>query len=1205
LITVALLSAIVTTIVLLLSNINKKGNLKGTASTFLGLAAGVTLLAAAVSILAGLDSDKMLMAVGAVIVLMAAVALLSIVGGKVKLPLKTVLSMTVLLIAVAGIVTIMSLLNVGDEVLKNATALSELLLALAAAFWIISKAEGFKDVKKTATSLAIIVVVAALFSGILALMRLMDVGDNVLKNATALSELLLALAASFWIISKADGFKDVKSTGIVIGEIVVTAALFSGILALMRLMDVGDNVLKNATALSVLLLSMSGAFWILSNADGFQNSWGTTLITLAGIVAATALFGLILAMMNSLNVGEHVIANAVALGILMLAMSIVFAIITGVSVISGDFTSTLSAIGNFLILIGGLYLILIAMQGLNKLLGVDASTFMNETVPMFQAIGGAIGGFIGEFVEGVVGPILDLIPRAGEALGGFFSGILTALDGFKGREGEADVIMKLAGALLAITAAELLDQLIIFHGEKTVLDFVTTELPLLAVGVTAFANGIKDLTEDDIAKAGYAADMIGKLVNIAPRTGGLVQLLAGDQAKGFETLATNMPKMAVGVAAFAATILASKSAFTEENIAAVGNAAKMIDAIVNVVPPEGGLLQGIIGAPDLKKFGDNLPGLGTGVKGFTDAIKGIQIDETVVKNAGLAADAAAKITAAAPKEGGWFQDIFGEVDLEKFAENLPRLGKGLAGFMNKVASTKADQTSVDNALRLGQMLTGLNNSIPMEGSALYKFFVGDQSFGSYITNLKQFADAIKYFVEGIKDLDRQEVLNTKRVILDLTDLVQIAEQHPIEHLSMMMFDASSMVSGALTQFVNITGNQADLDKLSENAFKWANSFAEGFGDKAPFMAAKAVEVANQIVQALLAETSDDAIPGKFFGVGYEYGEKLQNGFSSESHKKDIVSSLAKTVGGFADDLKTEELQDKFVGVGKWILVRIKRGLSDSETVTSLKTAAKTNGPEKVKNTWDEYLDDFETVGKNFLAGLRDGINNAYWKNQIYNASYSAGSYAEQGIRDALDINSPSKVGEDLGGYFGQGFAGGIKESGSLVEKISGLLGGNALSSLKDSLSGSVSGLFGDAFANFDLNSMLGGSDVLSNLFGGIDLSSLLGGDSLTITPVLDLSQVESQMGDLGSLFGNETINLGTNGTFDLASATQQSANLTGGLDLNTMFGNLSQQMADFMNTPNVSNTNTFNITGDDPQAIADAVSKVLNEQTQREAVVWA
>ena len=85
----------------------------------------------------------------------------------------------------------------------------------------------------------------------------------------------------------------------------------------------------------------------------------------------------------------------------------------------------------------------------------------------------------------------------------------------------------------------------------------------------------------------------------------------------------------------------------------------------------------------------------------------------------------------------------------------------------------------------------------------------------------------------------------------------------------------------------------------------------------------------------------------------------------------------------------------------------------------------------------------------------------------------------------------------------------------------------------------------------------------------------------------------------------EGLDLGATGTLGLASSAQNSGFSLGNFDFSSAFSGLSKQMADFINTPNTAITNTFNITGDNPQAIANEVSKIISKQTQRESAVWA
>lgn len=85
---------------------------------------------------------------------------------------------------------------------------------------------------------------------------------------------------------------------------------------------------------------------------------------------------------------------------------------------------------------------------------------------------------------------------------------------------------------------------------------------------------------------------------------------------------------------------------------------------------------------------------------------------------------------------------------------------------------------------------------------------------------------------------------------------------------------------------------------------------------------------------------------------------------------------------------------------------------------------------------------FQVDGNNLAVGMINGIYSRV--QDAYDAGYQLGSDAERGVRDAGDINSPSKVFEKLGGYLGEGFVEGIESKYSQVTDAARLMTQHAI-----------------------------------------------------------------------------------------------------------------------------------------------------------------
>lgn len=147
------------------------------------------------------------------------------------------------------------------------------------------------------------------------------------------------------------------------------------------------------------------------------------------------------------------------------------------------------------------------------------------------------------------------------------------------------------------------------------------------------------------------------------------------------------------------------------------------------------------------------------------------------------------------------------------------------------------------------------------------------------------------------------------------------------------------------------------------------------------------------------------------------------------------------------------------------------------------------------------------IGKFLIEGLIIGI-----KNMLSSAKDSIKDFGKgvlETFKDILGIHSPSKEAEAIGDYFGLGLIAGLRGVSDQVDKSAEQMGNGALSSLKN---------------------------AVSNIDTETDISS-----QVTITPVLDLSNVEQDAGKIGDLLNtNKTIELAN--TAKISSAAVESVN---------------------------------------------------------------
>ena len=195
------------------------------------------------------------------------------------------------------------------------------------------------------------------------------------------------------------------------------------------------------------------------------------------------------------------------------------------------------------------------------------------------------------------------------------------------------------------------------------------------------------------------------------------------------------------------------------------------------------------------------------------------------------------------------------------------------------------------------------------------------------------------------------------------------------------------------------------------------------------------------------------------------------------------------------------------------------------------------------------------LGKNIIKGLWNGM--VEWISTLIEGCGWIGEKIAGALRDTLKIHSPSRLTYEMGEYLMMGLSNGMIDST-------------------------------DETANEAADTM---SDVVEAI--GDTITNGVDDDSLTITPVLDLSNVQSGAQSISSMMSN--ISGGTIGTsVRLADAASSEINASKAANTKNQNG---------ANTTNNSSTenyySTFNVTTDDPEEFARQADTLLQKMRIR------
>ena len=270
------------------------------------------------------------------------------------------------------------------------------------------------------------------------------------------------------------------------------------------------------------------------------------------------------------------------------------------------------------------------------------------------------------------------------------------------------------------------------------------------------------------------------------------------------------------------------------------------------------------------------------------------------------------------------------------------------------------------------------------------------------------------------------------------------------------------------------------------------------------------------------------------------GKKIVNAIKSGI--KAAKDKLLELMNKLWDKIKEVPILGDLLQAGKNIIINLVNGIKEFID----------NPKQTIEEVWRKIKDVFKTaidtmmhIGEDIVNGLAAGIRNAMFKPLDAIGEVSQGLAGT--IKGILGIASPSKVFAQIGGYIMDGLSKGIGDGSQVVSQM-------------DSIATAIT----DSFKNFDLNA---------------DYQP-------TITPVVDLSNVNSAAGSISGLFGNCSIGLASNiGAVSASMREIQNTDKNAGL-IAAING---------LNGTTTNNNYTVNgITYDDGSNIADAVGQLIN-----------
>lgn len=764
---------------------------------FIGLAAGVLLLAFSVKTIASIDPDRLGQGLIGVTVLMAemVIAAKALSSGDNKKMMKG--AKNAILFAAAIGVLVLSVKAMGkmeqDALEQGLIGVTVLMTELVVAAKILSSGNGNKMMKGAVNALIFAAAIGVLSISVKSLSK-MD-SDALTKGLIATGVLIAEIVAAAKILSSGKGNKMMKGAT---NALIFSAALLvlvkvvksfaemdlqqlaiglGGLAVLLTEVVAAANLMKGTAGATGSLLLAAVALTVLGGALHIfaKLSWDDMLKGLVGIGGALLVIGGAAAILAP--VVPAMLAMAAALGLISLA-----AIGFGIALIAiGTGLSIFAVTGEVALyaFVEALKILIDAIPDLIAALAKSLSNSIESIAELIITIGRALIEAVRELIPDAVDTIIDILLEVIDKLvdniqpivEGLLDIVINILRGLVAKVPTIlEEIMKLFKAIFGaivdamgdlnvediLKAMAFMAALDVLMGEVAIFAVAavaaTELLPLIGRNLSSFMDNldpffrkINGIDPDVIAAGESVANML-----LAFTAAGAVEGLTA-----WITGGTDLVKFGEELVLFAPYFVAYSKLIEGVNKEAVelsSIAAESVTAFANTIPKRGGLVSLITGENSLSDFALELKAFGRPFAEYAALMEGVNPHAVIISS--IAAESITAFVDTIPKRGGLVGLITGENSLSDFAKELEAFGGPFQRYAKKMESISYGTVSVSS--KAAETIAAFVSKLPKTGG-LVQLVTGENDLGEFAKGLAAFTDPYVKFARGVGSLSESEL----------------------------------------------------------------------------------------------------------------------------------------------------------------------------------------------------------------------------------------------------------------------------------------------------------------------------------------------------------------------------------------------------------------------------------------------------------------
>lgn len=1039
---------------------------------------------------------------------------------------RLLLSVSISMALMAGVVKLVSYLSVG-EMIKGGVFVAAFTAFVYALVKVTTIASDQQTAKIAASILSISVAVGIL-AGVSVLLGMISI-KNLAKGETAIALLCGMMAV---MVRQLRGANDV-------GKSLTGMAIAIGVMAasVVALSFVKTEKLVSAT---LAISTMMGMFAVVEKASSVATTSIKTIVVMTAVVAA---LGGLLVLMSKFNFDVSA-SNATALSAMMLGLAAATAVLGKIESVD---KSALIAVGIMTGVLAGVAVILGIMDKLDisasipnvialsiMLNAICAAALIASKIPpippsasLYIAAFVGIITALGAVIVAVAG-VIDLIPGVEEFLDGGIK-ILVKIG-----TGIGEFVGSLVGGVMDGIAVE-----------------ATKDLPEVGKNIAEFLKAFSGM--DNSVKTGIEvfADAAGAILSLSKSN-----ILDGIANKlGFNTGLDNFGEQAKS---FGKAMHALSDSLTGENVIdteavkGVAKVGQLLAALANDIPPQpGDILKKFVFSQNLGEFGKQAEAFGKAMSAMSKAVSGENaIDTDAVKGVTKAGNLLSALKDNLPKDPGAILSLFTEnKNLGKFGEQAQKFGEAISAMSKAITGENAiDTEAVSNAKNIGTMMTELQKALPKD-----EWFDGVMQLDDFGSDISAFGQGLLVYNANVADIDFTKVS------------ASVSQAKRMVSLANSIYGNSSNIESGIKTFkdfedIGETIKDYSDDASNTNIDSISNSISIGFRLKTFISSLKdinttgitsfkeAVSKLGEVELGSIKNTLNES--AKTFSTnGLSIVEALSSGMTMRRSKaisamSNIVNDVQKTITD-----RNENFKKTGVALISMLAVGMAAQKEHVKNIASQVAIASANG---ALNPAYSYMNN---NGRNLGLGLVYGVLSM--QQSAYNAGFALGQAAVRGERAGQQSHSPSKATYQSGIWLGEGMINGCRDIATKVFSTGKKLGTGIVDSVSEA--------------------MQSAEDIFDST---VDVAPV-------ITPVVDLTDIQTGAARITSMFNNPSVTPMTN-IRAISGMTNNRQNGNNEDVVNAING-LKKSIGNAGNTYN----NISGITYDNGSAVSEAIETLV------------